>query len=249
VNGFVRFFLNGFSNYIRFGVQTIVFILLTPIILQKAGVEEFGLWSLALSIVGMAGLLDFGFTTGTVKFVAECHGTENTHRRNSILSTILLFHIVVAGIALPILFLTENQLLTFLGVTENRADMAKTLIRLFLVRALLIQIPLGVFRTALFAEKKIVITNLIQATSFFLFGVFGWAFLHLGYGIVSLGWTTFVISIIEYIAYTFFAFRYLKKLRIGYSLAKMNLYRKTLSFSYTQWPSILRRLFSSAPIF
>ena len=73
--------LNTLTNYLRFGITAVVFFLLTPYIIDRIGTEDFGLWSLVFSILGLFGLMDFGFTTGAVKYVAECKGSGDDERR------------------------------------------------------------------------------------------------------------------------------------------------------------------------
>ena len=53
--------LNTASNYARFALNVLIWLVLTPYMINKLGKEAFGLWSLIFSVVGFLGLMDMGF--------------------------------------------------------------------------------------------------------------------------------------------------------------------------------------------
>src|SRR5260370_19542470 len=69
---------------------------LTPYIIARIGRDDFGLWSLVISALGFLSLIDLGFGTGVVKFVAECKASGNVERRNRILSTLSAVYLAIA---------------------------------------------------------------------------------------------------------------------------------------------------------
>src|SRR5205807_2011944 len=91
-------------------------------------------------------LLDLGFGTGTVKYVAECKGGNDADRRNRMLSTIsivylLLTLIAAAGIGLLALFF--NQLF---AIPAAQQDKAILLLWILGARVVIFSLPLGLFR-------------------------------------------------------------------------------------------------------
>jgi len=67
----MRWVLNIASNYLRVIVGIAVMFLLIPFIVSRLGMDLFGLWSLIFAVVGLFGLLDLGFATAAMKYVAE----------------------------------------------------------------------------------------------------------------------------------------------------------------------------------
>jgi O-antigen/teichoic acid export membrane protein len=63
-----------FVNYI-FPILFSVFI--TPIVVKKLGVEDFGVYVLVNTIIGFLGLLDIGFSAALLKYIAEYYGRKD----------------------------------------------------------------------------------------------------------------------------------------------------------------------------
>ena len=76
----------------RFIIGMVIVFLLTPYTLNIVGIDQFGLWSLCLSVAGLLALLDMGFSTATVKYVAECNGSHDHEARNQAVSTLFLVY-------------------------------------------------------------------------------------------------------------------------------------------------------------
>ena len=98
----MRWILNIGSNYLKTIVGMVVVFLLMPFTIHMIGKEMFGLWSLIFSVVGLFGLMDFGFATAAVKYVAERTGAGDTEGRNSILSTLLVIYTCIGVVCLVI---------------------------------------------------------------------------------------------------------------------------------------------------
>ena len=63
----MRIAINIVSSYARFLTGIIAVFFLTPFTLGVVGLEQFGLWSLCLAVIGVLALLDLGFATAAVK--------------------------------------------------------------------------------------------------------------------------------------------------------------------------------------
>ena len=61
-----KIFGNAMSGYASMFLKIATFIVLTPYIVHTIGVDNFGLYTLAFSTLGLFSLLDLGFQTGTV---------------------------------------------------------------------------------------------------------------------------------------------------------------------------------------
>jgi O-antigen/teichoic acid export membrane protein len=69
--GLSRLARNSLHNFSALLVPTALALVTTPFVVHRLGDEVFGLYMLALSVVGFGGLLDLGLGTAAVKFVAE----------------------------------------------------------------------------------------------------------------------------------------------------------------------------------
>ena len=62
----------------------------TPFILSRLGNEAFGLYLVALSVAGFAGLLDLGLGTASIKFVSEYRARGDSKTLSDVVNTLLL---------------------------------------------------------------------------------------------------------------------------------------------------------------
>ena len=94
-----RFGTNMVANYAAAAVVALSSFLITPILLHHLGALQFGMWSLAASVVGYLELLELGFGTSTTKLVAE----DAWARPESVVRTLNTAIYVLLGLALAAL--------------------------------------------------------------------------------------------------------------------------------------------------
>ena len=223
--------LNTLSNYIRFAIVFTVFLVLTPFIITTLGEEDYGLWSLAYSLLGFVALLDCGFGTAVVKYVAECKGASDVERRNRIVSTVAVVYVLLAVLAaggIGVLSLLFNRIF---AIPEAQHGKAIAVLWLLALRCVLLNLPLSLFRGALFGEQRIYIINIVQSTAGLLYALMAWLALSHGYGLVALATANLIAMVLEHVAYVVLAFVYVDGLRVSLSLFDRGLFKETASFS------------------
>lgn len=62
---------NSLFNLVGFLVPSLLMFAFTPILVARMGDEDYGLWVVSLSMLGLSGVLDFGLGTALAKYVAE----------------------------------------------------------------------------------------------------------------------------------------------------------------------------------
>ena len=68
---------------------------LIPYIVDKIGIERFGVWALIGVVTGYFGLLDFGIKSSFVKFISEFYALKDMKKINQSLSTSLIFYLIL----------------------------------------------------------------------------------------------------------------------------------------------------------
>lgn len=81
---------NSLSSLIAFLVPVAVALVSTPYIVYGLGEERFGIYMVTLSLVSMGGLLDLGFATAAVRFVAEARARGDAAQLSMVINTTLL---------------------------------------------------------------------------------------------------------------------------------------------------------------
>ncbi|TDI47464.1 MAG: hypothetical protein E2P02_03070 [Acidobacteria bacterium] len=204
---------NAGSSYARFVVCAVVSFALTPVVLESVGRDDFALWALSFSMLGFLGLLDFGLTTTVIKYVGESCSTGKLERRNSILSVIFLVYLALAAVgALAIggLSLVFND---FFQIPAAQQEKATTLLWILGLRAVVLNLPLGLFRAILFGSKRIGLVNVVQACGMVAYGVAAAVGLSNGMGLVGLAWVNLGAMLVENVAYLILCFRHVPDLR------------------------------------
>ncbi len=230
-----RVALNSLAAYVRFAVSLAVQFALVPFVIARVGADDYGLWTLTFSVLGIVSLVDFGFTTGVVRFVAEARGLRDPERRNRVVSTILVVYLglaLVAALAVAVLAAFYADLF---DLPADLRDRALLLLCVLAARSVLVTLPLVLFKAILFGEQHIALTNAIQVVTTLLYGGAAWATLTLDQGIVGLAIVNVATLLVEHLAYVFACFYLLRDLRISRSLVDRHALRETASVSIHQF--------------
>lgn len=223
--------LNMFMNTFRFMVNMLVLILMTPYIIDKLGMDNFGLWCLLFSMIGFFSLLEFGMATAVVKCVAE-HNSSNDHReRNEILSTYGAWYLCIMLISLLLAYFLAPNLGNLFSLSEEIVSVSFTLFWLLAVRTFIVVLPLSLYRSILFGAGFIFELSSIQILTTLIYAVLSVTFLYLGYGIIYLAIANLLSVIIEHVFYVAYAYKRLDKLHVHPANVRFRHLKNTLSFS------------------
>lgn len=109
-------------------------IFVTPFIVHKLGVRDYGIYIFINTLISLMGLLDFGFSTSVIKHLAEYHAKQKkeklSHLINSMNSLFLLMGLIGLG-----LFLSASYWIDF--VFPQQVPQAKELSALFIIAGFL----------------------------------------------------------------------------------------------------------------
>jgi len=176
-NRAIAIFQNTVSNYMRQTVQILVFLVLTPLIASKLGTERFGLWSLIQATVGLSGLLDFGFSTSVVKYVADARGRGDRDRLSSLIATFFWLYVGLGGLLVLAALGFAPHFAPLLKIPAEHAGAARVVFVLIAFRFAL-AMPLGMFAGVMAGYQKQWLANTVKSAGMILYGALaGWAIL------------------------------------------------------------------------
>lgn len=222
------------SSYLRFVVCAVVSFALTPVILESVGQDDFALWALSFSMLGFVGLLDFGLTTSVIKYVGESCGTGEVDRRNSILSVIFLVYLGLAVVGALLIFGLSLIFNDFFQIPAAQQGKATALLWILGLRAVVLNLPLGLFRAILFGSKRIGLVNVVQACGMVAYGVAAAVVLSKGMGLIGLAWVNLGAMLLENAAYALVCLRHVPELRFTLSGADRATFRQVALFGGSQ---------------
>ena len=189
--------------------------LLTPYMLHKLGDQRYGMWSLAYSLIDYCWLLEMGFRSATLNFVAFHHAKSDQETLNSVISTSLVYFTGV-GLLVGVLSVALAPLiLTFFQVPPELQQEFHSLL-------VLIGISWGigavflVFQAALEGLQRFDIINRVAVGTNFL-RVCAWAVaLATGHGTLAMVGVFIFVQLGSYFFHIWFLKRILTGLRISW---------------------------------
>jgi len=88
----------------------LLYLVATPLLAGRLGLDLYGLWVLINSIVVMAGAVNFGLGDATLRFVSVCHGRGDTASIVKGIRTVCLVSLLIALISGSLIFLSAPLL-------------------------------------------------------------------------------------------------------------------------------------------
>lgn len=97
----------------------------TRIILLSLGVDDYGIYTLVVGVVGMLTVLNSAMGTSTQRFLSHTMGENDFNKLRTIFSTSHFIHIVLAVLILILMFLARNYIINeFLNIPAHRLNVA-----------------------------------------------------------------------------------------------------------------------------
>ncbi|HYV33268.1 MAG TPA: oligosaccharide flippase family protein, partial [Candidatus Limnocylindria bacterium] len=85
-------------------VPILFFIVVTPVVIHRLGIVDYGVFVLVNTIVAFLSLLDLGFTVSLIKFVSEYFAKGETQSLNKILNVGHSLYLLMGAVGLVVFF-------------------------------------------------------------------------------------------------------------------------------------------------
>jgi membrane protein EpsK len=190
---FVR---NVFWGWIGVGVNIVIGIVLSPIIIGRLGVEQYGAWVLLFSTVDYIRMLDFGFRAATVNACARSRARGDWAGVNREASTGITYFLATACVCLALLIPLRDPLIGVLNIPEAlRAD-ARTLL-VVVACAVACRLVLSPLTAVLEAFQRFDLVNRASIAALVVRSVGSVAVLLAGYGLLEMSWMVLIAQLLE----------------------------------------------------
>lgn len=204
-------------SYVVLALQNLVGLLYTPFMLRMMGKSEYGLYSIAASIVAYLTVLDLGFGNAIVRYTAKYRAEGKVEEQYKMFGMFFLIYCVIGLIALVaggVLYLNaENIFDSAMTATE----MSRTKIILVLMVAnLAITFPFSLFGSIITAYEQFVFQKVIAIIRIILNTATMIVLLTYGYKAVAMVVVTTIFNILTLGSNYWYCKHYLKiKLKFG----------------------------------
>lgn len=174
-------------SYVNLAIGAIVPLIYTPIMLRMLGQSEYGLYSLANSIISYLSLLNFGVGSVVVRYVTQYRAKGDTDGVRRLLGlfvtiySILAIIVFVAGITLACVsdvFFAE-------GLSGSEIGRLRILV-VVLATGTAITFPQSVFSSVAVAYEKFIFRRILNIVSTIAAPVINLVVLFLGFGVIGM---------------------------------------------------------------
>ena len=221
---------NTAANYIQQVVAVAVFMFLTPYAARQLGTEQFGLWSLMWSMVGLLALVDMGVSSAVVKFIADAKGRQSEGRIQQLYSTFFWVQTALAMIVLLLAVVVTPFLGHIFDIPNHLLRIASVVFMILSFRAAT-GMPFGLFVGLLAGHRKQAYSSLIKAGGVLGYGVFVYFMLRVKPTAMTLAWCNVWIHLASNAVIVAVALRVVPGFTIRPSLFSRSLVKEISSFS------------------
>lgn len=218
-------------SYVNLLISTMIPFFYTPIVLKLLGQAEYGLYSLASSVIGYLSLLSFGFGNTITRYLSKYRAEGNIESERK---TAGFFLLVYGGLSMLVLLggviISQNAALFFdksLTVTELEKMRVLTLIMTINTA---VSFPHSVFYAIITAHERFTFRQIVEIIFAVAVPVANLIALHCGLASVGMAVTSLVIQIVTTGIHAFYC---MSRLKIVPKFARLpkNLVKEMCGFS------------------
>lgn len=219
-------------SYLSLFLNTLIQILYTPIMLRLLGKSEYGLYTLANSVIGYLGVLDFGLGNTIVRYTAKYRalndkeGEYNLNGMLIIVYSIIALLVIVAGS----LIINNSDSIFSNSLSIKEQNTIKTLI-MIMVFNMAISLPFGIFSSIVTAYEKFTFQKIIGILKSIINPFVMLPLLFMGYKSIGMTVATTVINILYISVNVYYCFKVLK-IKIKFNNIELSLFKEIFGYSF-----------------
>lgn len=224
-----RFVRNVAWNWLSSGTALIAGVFLSPYLIRKLGSDGYGIWTLSFALVEYYWLLDLGFRSAVVKFVAHYAATDDQAGINRVVNTALLYGLAMAAVIMSTVMSVGGYAERWFQIPPAYRESFLALVGLITVSWCLGAV-FSIFSGAVEAAQQFDMTNRVAIVITAIRVASTFVLLAMGYGLVEIGMAVVASQIIGYIL-NYFQFRTVfPSVRLSWRFASFPMLREMAQF-------------------
>lgn len=198
-------------QYLQMGLNVIIGLIYTPIMIRLLGSSEYGLYNTVSSTISMLSILSMGFNSGYIRYYAQYKKENNKRAIASLNGLFIIIFSIIGLIALLCgLFLSENLNFVFAdGLTVSEYEIARILMILLTIN-LSVSFPMGVFSHIISAHERFIYLKVLGMIKTVVSPLVTLPLLLAGYRSIAMVSVTVGVSLFVDLMYCFYAFKILQ---------------------------------------
>jgi O-antigen/teichoic acid export membrane protein len=202
---------------------------ISPLLVKKLGIHQYGVWVLLISSMEYLRLLDFGLRSAVINRVARQQTLQNWQGVNQTLSTGILYFSVMSAVCCAAAFVARHAFLDFLKIEPAlRPDAVRLL--LIIAASIAARLVFSPLTAALEAFQRFDLINRAYLGNLTVRAAGSLALLFAGYGLVPLGWLVLAVAIGEDIWNILSLRRIFPQLRLSALFVRRDAFREMVNF-------------------
>lgn len=198
-------------QYLQMGLNVIIGLIYTPIMIRLLGSSEYGLYNTVSSTISMLSILSMGFNSGYIRYYAQYKKKRNEKAIASLNGLFIIIFSIIGLVALACgLFLSKNLDLVFAdGLTVAEYETARILMILLTIN-LAMSFPMGVFSHIISAHERFIYLKVLGMIKTVVSPLVTLPLLLAGYRSIAMVSVTVGVSLFVDLMYCFYAFKVLR---------------------------------------
>lgn len=223
---------NAAWNWLGVGVEMLVAVLLTPLMIQRLGDSAYGTWIVIGSLTGYLGILDFGLRGSVGRFVAYYHAQND---RGGVLVTLNTAAFVLTGLGGLGFAFAAIAALTMSTWAEVPVDLLPEARLALFVSAVNLGLffVLRIFDATLWGYQRFDLLNLVDTPAAAARGILSAMVVSQGFGLVGLAWVTLIITLVVGGTKAALSVYVNRTIRLGFRYVRVASFREM--WSYGVW--------------
>jgi O-antigen/teichoic acid export membrane protein len=120
-------------EYAVHGIGMLCNLVLTPILFRKLGVDDYGLWLILLSMVGLLYVLELGLGDNIVRAVTRHRASGNLEAARPVVANGVVLALAIAGATSLVILLGQGVITRWIDLTPDQEELVRPLIVVGLV--------------------------------------------------------------------------------------------------------------------
>ena len=176
-------------SYLHFGVNSLIMLLYVPMLLHYVSKEQYGIYQMIGSFIGVIAVLDFGLCATVTRFVARTDSLHDEQQTQQILNAAAFLYWVLTGLLILIGIGGYFLIAPVYGAALSSADLA-TAQQIFLILLLnfAICVPGNLFLALLQAKEKFIFCRILWLVFVFITPLAIWGVLAWKASVVGVVW-------------------------------------------------------------
>jgi len=184
-------------TYIQMFLSILVNIICTPIILNRLGQTEFGLYNLTSSIISYLSLLTLGFGASYIRFYSRYKAKNDEEGIEKLNGLYMVVFLIMGFVALILgLILSFNSSILFNNTYSTKDLHIAKILLLLLTFNMAISFPMSVYSAIITSQEEFIFQKIINIGKTFLSPAISIVAIFLGYGSIGMVVSITIISLL-----------------------------------------------------